>query len=217
MVIIAIRIIGGNTEFEHKGIHSDLRQKIDHGQARLLRGGGGIGEAAIPAGGLFAEGDGDERLAVGNILAIHAGKKPAASLCAQIFIHRKEHGTGVIARDHAALLCHIGIKNLIKVRILRIVIREAKIREQTNADARRGLGIVLHADLPRFGHHHADVSFQLLGGKINRRGRRNFINRKHIFSFYAKSKEITEMYSPSPQSDMGIKVRLSNLPESFRS
>ena len=58
MVIIAVGIVGGDAKLEHKGVHADLGQKIDHGDRRLLGCGGGIGKGAVAAGRLYAEGDG---------------------------------------------------------------------------------------------------------------------------------------------------------------
>ena len=179
VVVIAVGIVGGNAELKHKGVHTDLRQKVDHRHRRLLGNGRGIGKGAVAAGGLDAEADRRKPLALGDILAVHPGIEPTAALTAQVFVDRKKHGTGVVTRDDTAILPRVGIQDLVHVGILYVTVRKAEIRKKPNPKADHGGLVIGNVHLPRLGHHHSDIPLKLLGGKVDCRCGRNLVDRKH--------------------------------------
>ena len=161
------------------GIHADFRREVDGFHHVLLEFRAFVALAAVTAGGLMPEGDGNKTLDDGDEFTVHTGEQPPASLAAEVFINRQQNTSGIIAGNDAAFGIGVDVENIVKNRIFGIGNVQTEVLHQAQPEAGFCLGVVRNVDLAGQRHQHPQILLQLLGGVVNGAAQGRFINLVH--------------------------------------
>ena len=114
----------------------------------------------------------------GDVLAVNAGVQPAAAVFPEEAVHRKQHAPGVGACQNTTDSGGVNVDHIVQHWVFRFA-GQAEILQKTQPEAVGCCRGVADVHIATVGHHHTQIFFQFLCGKVNHMICPELVNSKH--------------------------------------
>ncbi len=166
MGVVGIVVGEGDVELKHIGVHLEFGVEVDGFKHTLLVLCPFVALSAETVVGFVTVGDGGDGVQ-GDVFAVDTGIEPAAAVFAEVTVDGEQNAAGIASGEDTAVFVGLDEDNIVERGVFDIGGVEVEVFEETEAVAVGSVGGIGDGNITGQGHHHAEVFFEFLGGKID--------------------------------------------------